>query len=591
MIKIFFSTFFYISLSSLILAGHPITIDGLFDDWEDVPITYQDTHNDDIDADFSIVKVTNDSEFIFLYVKFHEAEFLMQNWNNFHLYIDADNNFNTGKLYHGIGADLIWCFGERSGLKIIDGVEEEIYQNDLKLRIAPTVTSGEFEIGIDRNSEIITMNNSQEFYNGKIVFSEFNYDTELGDLLPNESGGIPVSISENLVPDVSKISLQKLNDNAIRIISYNTLNEGILDEERKIYFKRIIQSVNPDIIALQEHGEWEEILGIVQTWFQDSQWYKTWTHRDLVILSRFEIIDDASFISSGRTMVALLNTENEFGKNILIFNSHLSCCDNDESRQHQVDEFSSLWREWVQNNNGPFAIEVGTPFLHLGDFNFVGFNQQIKTLKFGDIVNENEYGGDFFPDWDGTHVVDLFSRHNQKRMGYTWRNDSSSFNPGKLDYIFYSNATLNIEKHYILNTLSMDQDDLINNSLNRFDTKLASDHLPIIADLIYLDNNVKIKDNFILPYSIHLYPNAPNPFNPKTTIKYFLERDALVKVTVYDIMGKNIIRLVNNFQNSGYHYLEWDAINFKGEDVSAGVYICVLETETHQNVQKMILIK
>lgn len=591
MIKIFISTFFFISISSLILAGHPITIDGLFDDWEDVPITYQDTHNDEIDADFSIVKVTNDSEFIFLYVKFHEAEFLMQNWNNFHLYIDSDNNFNTGKLYHGIGADLIWCFGERSGLKIIDGVEEEIYQNDLKLRIAPTVTSGEFEIGIDRNSEIITMNNSQEFYNGKIVFSEFNYDTELGDLLPNESGGIPVSISENLVPEVSKISLQKLNDNAIRIISYNTLNEGILDEEREIYFKRIIQSVNPDIIALQEHGEWEEILGIVQTWFPDSQWYKTWTHRDLVILSRFEIIDDASFISSGRTMVTLLNTENEFGKNILIFNSHLSCCDNDESRQHQVDEFSSLWREWVQNNNGPFAIEVGTPFLHLGDFNFVGFNQQIKTLKFGDIVNENVYGGDFFPDWDGTHVVDLFSRHNQKRMGYTWRNDGSSFNPGKLDYIFYSDATLNIEKHYILNTLSMDQDDLINNSLNRFDTQLASDHLPIIADLIYLDNNVKIKDNFILPDSIHLYPNAPNPFNPKTTIKYFLERDALVKVTVYDIMGKNIIRLVNNFQNSGYHSLEWDAINFKGEDVSAGVYICVLETETHQNVQKMILIK
>ena len=137
----------------------------------------------------------------------------------------------------------------------------------------------------------------------------------------------------------------------------------------------------------------------------------------------------------------------------------------------------------------------------------------------------------------------------------------------------------------------MDQDDLINNSLNRFDTQLASDHLPIIADLIYLDNNVKIKDDFILPDSIHLYPNAPNPFNPKTTIKYFLERDALVKVTVYDIMGKNIIRLVNNFQNSGYHSLEWDAINFKGEDVSAGVYICVLETETHQNVQKMILIK
>ena len=63
-------------------------------------------------------------------------------------------------------------------------------------------------------------------------------------------------------------------------------------------------------------------------------------------------------ISSERTMVAELDTEEHLGGNLLIFNSHLSCCSNNDLRQDQVDEFSGSWRDWMLNGDGPFQIEI-----------------------------------------------------------------------------------------------------------------------------------------------------------------------------------------------------------------------------------------
>ena len=416
-------------LSSLLISGHPICIDGLFNDWNDVPTAYQDIDNDHTDADYSTLKITYDSDFLFIYINFHDNEFLMQNWNDFHLYIDADNDQSTGTFINGIGAELVWVFGSRSGYKYVNGQETEVYQNDLTLRIAPTITSSEFEIAIARGSSSLTIDTSQELIQGKIVLSELEESEGGGDYIPNELGGVLFSIGEDFVMGPEPITLERLNESDLRVVSYNTLNEGILDTDRRDHFKRILQTIDPDIIALQEHSDWNEIYDIIQSWFPQDQWYASWTYRDLVILSRFEIIHDANIISSDRTMAALLDTEDELGSNLLIFNSHLSCCDNDEDRQQQVDEFSSLWRNWIKEESGPFELEEGTPFIHLGDLNYVGFSQQVETIKNGDIINESDYGSDFLADWDSTSIVDLFSRQTHKRMGYTWRKDGSSFNP------------------------------------------------------------------------------------------------------------------------------------------------------------------
>jgi endonuclease/exonuclease/phosphatase family metal-dependent hydrolase len=566
---------------SFLMAGHPITIDGQFQDWDNVEIAYAD-EDGTWDADFANVKITYDMEFLYIYFSFHNGEFLMQDWNTFHLYIDADNDPATGLEFNGIGAELDWTFGLRQGVFYTSGGMTDIWQNDITLRIGPTITSSEFEIALARNSDIMTLNGSHEMIEGKIVIAEAPPNS---DSVPNESGGIYFSIGEDAVPLPEPISLERRHEDDIRIVTYNNLNEGMIDPEREPHFRRILQALDPDVIAIQEHWEWNEIDDVVQSWFPEEQWHTSWTYRDLVVFSRFPILNDANLISSERTMCALLDTENELGKNLLIINSHLSCCAYNDSRQQQVDEFASVWRNWITNSDGPFDLEFETPFLHVGDFNFVGYRQQVETIRIGDIDNENEYGDDFLPDWDASNIIDLFSRHTHKRMGYTWRSDGSSFNPGKLDYIFYSDATIDTGKHYILNTLALDDETLAEYGLEWDDTQEASDHLPRVFD-ISLDPNVEIINENPVPIKFAIVNNYPNPFNPTTTINITVEIRHATSLNIYDINGRLIDLVFQGELEIGTHEFQWEGTNY-----SSGVYFIKMKSGDYVQTRKMILLK
>jgi len=564
------------------MAGHPITIDGQFQDWENVPIAYSDIEGDGISADFANIKVTYDMEFLFIYFSFHYGEFLMQDWNAFHLYIDADNDSATGLEFNGIGAELDWTFGQRQGVFYFNGGSSDVWQNDLSLRIGPTITSSEFEIAMARNSDIMTLNGSQVLVEGRIIIAEAPPNS---DVVPNESGGISFTIGEDAVPSPEPISLVRRHENDIRVLTYNTLWDGILEADRQPKFKRIIQALDPDVIALQEHTDWDQIDDIIQSWFPQEIWHASWTYGDLVVLSRFPILNDANLISSERTMCALLDTEEELGKNLLVINSHLSCCANNDGRQQQVDEFASVWRNWITNSDGPFNLDFETPFVHVGDFNFVGYRQQVETLRIGDIVDENEYGDDFPPDWDASNIVDLFSRHTHKRMGYTWRSDGSSFNPGKLDYIFYSDATIDTGKHYILNTLALDDETLAGYGLEWDDTQEASDHLPRVFD-ISLDPSVGIINENPVPKKFAIVNNYPNPFNPTTTINITVEIRHATSLNVYDINGRLIDLVFQGELEIGTHEFQWEGTNY-----SSGVYFIKMKSGDYVQTRKMILLK
>ena len=73
-------------------ASHPITVDGLFEDWSEVSVASFDPSGDNVLEDFSELSITNDNDFLFLNVSFHDGEHLIQNWNEITLYIDTDNN-------------------------------------------------------------------------------------------------------------------------------------------------------------------------------------------------------------------------------------------------------------------------------------------------------------------------------------------------------------------------------------------------------------------------------------------------------------------------------------------------------------------
>ena len=75
------------------------------------------------------------------------------------------------------------------------------------------------------------------------------------------------------------------------------------------------------------------------------------------------------------------------------------------------------------------------------------------------------------------------------------------------------------------------------------------------------------------PTAFALRGNYPNPFNPTTTIRYDLARQARVTLTVYNALGQAVRTLVSSRQNAGVHQVNWDGRNDRGEPVSSGVYL------------------
>jgi hypothetical protein len=105
----------------------------------------------------------------------------------------------------------------------------------------------------------------------------------------------------------------------------------------------------------------------------------------------------------------------------------------------------------------------------------------------------------------------------------------------------------------------------------------------------FYENNFPIGVNQIssaVPQSFYLFPNYPNPFNPTTTIKYQIPVNCFVSLKVYDILGKEIITLVNEAQTASAY-----EVSFDGSSLSSGIYFYKLVSGDFVQTRKMVLIK
>lgn len=97
---------------------------------------------------------------------------------------------------------------------------------------------------------------------------------------------------------------------------------------------------------------------------------------------------------------------------------------------------------------------------------------------------------------------------------------------------------------------------------------------------------VSVLDDPNLPNTTTLAQNYPNPFNPVTTIAFELASDDLIRLTVFDMLGRELAVLINETKAAGSHQVSWDA-----SKVGSGVYMYRLETSDAQFTRIMTLIK
>ncbi|MGE5810776.1 MAG: sugar-binding protein, partial [Ignavibacteria bacterium] len=89
-----------------------------------------------------------------------------------------------------------------------------------------------------------------------------------------------------------------------------------------------------------------------------------------------------------------------------------------------------------------------------------------------------------------------------------------------------------------------------------------------------------------IPSEFALNQNFPNPFNPSTKIRYEIPAESKVLVKIYDVLGRELITLINQYQKRGSYEVEWNAVNN-----ASGIYFYSITAGNFHHVKKMVLIK
>lgn len=487
---------FFIIISAGVFA-QGVFLDENYGDWQDIDVIHEDPTGDGVisNIDFRRVWASNDEKFLFFRIETGE-EINLQDNQNITLYIDIDNDPNTGISIENIGAELLYNFGQRSGQVSNGNSSINVGHNDVGVFSSPTVSSDEFEIAIRRQySNSISFD---YFIDGDIKFIFKNGSN--GDQIPNDNA-LTYTIDNSLITDNISFNFEKgLND--FRLLSYNVRFDNLFENNSGDAQLRLIKAVNPDIIAFQEiydHSS-QETAQLIENTFPNQTWFHSQVDPDIIMVSKYPILETGATDGNGFFLIEIE------GQEVLIINAHLPCCDNDIDRQVEIDKILSNIRD-LKNGEGSFNLIENTPIILVGDLNLVGDYQNQRTLIEGDIANNNSFGPDFNPDWDGSAFKDAKPVATNLPMHITWYSPGSSFAPGRLDYQIYTASVLNVNNTFSLLTNALSGGTLNELSLQINDSMSGSDHMPLVVDYSF---NASTLINNIAEKSISVFPNPTN---------------------------------------------------------------------------------
>ncbi|MCB9248339.1 MAG: T9SS type A sorting domain-containing protein [Ignavibacteriales bacterium] len=204
----------------------------------------------------------------------------------------------------------------------------------------------------------------------------------------------------------------------------------------------------------------------------------------------------------------------------------------------------------------PFAIKVPFEVWNIDE------NQQVNVLMWDRTGNPTVEGGKI---WNTDNRV------------YVWV-VNTDYSPDVLDPL--SDAVTNYGTwNWVMYQSTFTTGDVI--KISYANPILLTDKLTFTTD--YLSD---VSNSDILPNKYELYQNYPNPFNPSTKIGYSIQKEGLVNITIYNILGQKVREVVNQFVKPG----KYEA-TFNGANLASGVYIYRIKTNDFVKSKKMMLLK
>jgi len=461
-----------------VLPQTTIKIDGFFDDWNGNLNTYFDDSTDSQGVDLLNFTVCNDDEYLYIKIKLGDEIDLTEQFYNpaeVSINIDADNNSSTGYYTNNIGSEY--------GIKLFDKfifddtnfpIVDTLSLYDLDVIPLPTYSSDEFEIAINRS-----------LFSDTVCISI--RETVGNDFMPDNGSVFTYTFDNCSLPTTTLIDFSKNDPNNLRLMTYNVWSNGLINNNRVDEHRRIFASASADIIVYQECGNttYNDVLGFLNT----SPIYYPYIYPDLIsgnlTISKYPSLQ--SWQVTDRIDAELIDLPDSiYATDILILNGHPPCCSNNQGRQENFDALIQFIQD-AKTVGGVIDLPINTPISFAGDMNLVGYSKQYYTIVNGTISDTVTFGNGGFPDWDNTPLEDQICYFNEKEIAYTWDKTNPSvgdFPPGRLDFVFFTNSVMSVDKSFIISTEHMSPSLLTQNNLFWDDTKFASDHFPVIVDFV-----------------------------------------------------------------------------------------------------------
>jgi endonuclease/exonuclease/phosphatase family metal-dependent hydrolase len=295
--------------------------------------------------------------------------------------------------------------------------------------------------------------------------------------------------------------LERSPDTHLRVATYNIWWNSIFESaESEARFTRVVRAIDADVWALQE--VWAPIDNVARLFdrvvpLSDGQRWQAVYAGSRVTVSRYPILRhhwETDPTCGKKVSLDLIDLPDQaFVQDLYVVHPGFTPFEGtaqDSARQCEADQVIS-WLRGLTDPLGPVGLAAGTPIVIAGDLNMVGSRRPLMTLLEGDIVDEARFGPDYAPDWDGTPLTDAEPLHNGVGPEtWTWRSDRSRWQPGRLDFILYSDSVMRLTNAFVLNTASLSHDALERAGLRRLDVALeeledggiAFDHIPVVAD-------------------------------------------------------------------------------------------------------------
>lgn len=529
-------------LARPLAAQEPVVLDGRFDDWDSAAVTIPDAaYPPGAEAGFRVVKAIHDDGAVYLLLDLGRPLNVQSLDGTVSITFDADGEPSTGLALHGLqGVDLVVDLpppypivggppGIGAGVRLAaggpsgggaggpgDGAFSRHDSYRIGLSFAPKYASRFVELRIDRGpppaggmgpaSGVGPAGGVTLFagdrYTAKLVFrgSDGSVRQETPPFTYELLGGRPRP------PEIRGADpLGRAPGTSFRVLAWNVSRRNLLD--RKDRFARVLAAARPDIILLDEApaGAAEEIADLLSglPGPDGEGWHLLYGEaggpQRGVIASRRPVIavqelEEISYPDSlferlqsmgGRSrplgfggpeaglpaLGGLIELEDA---RLLIVTLDLQCCGNGAEtveeylRQIEVTAIhEALTEALARYRGGVDAVIVA------GDFNLVGSREPLEAMLRG-------------LDVDGSGLAVAEALQLDGLSNATWDGGSGPFPPARLDFMLFGDASLRLERAFVLDTRDLTGEWLDHHGLRAEDTERASDHLPVVADFSWV---------------------------------------------------------------------------------------------------------